>query len=217
MARPAPAPAWPDVRYALWLYVVLLAVQAIGVILHALDAGLVTVLGVEDVLLALAAVASAPRLGADLVGLYRRAGFGIAGYLLIFAASYPIAAGVAFVASHLERAFDVAEKDVFGGLGVGLSFLFLCVTPPIFEELVFRGTVFGLLRRHFSLRDALIASSFAFAMMHLSVPTLLTHVPLGLWLGFLRARGDSLWPGMFAHFLHNGWVLLDLHVKVLPG
>src|SRR5262249_25890278 len=171
-----------------------------------------------DALFAVPALAPGPGLGGELVGLYRRAGFGLAGYAGILFASYPLAVFVASILGAIRALFHQigSADDTFRALDVGWSFFFLCVTPPIFEELLFRGTLFGVLRRHFSLRDALVASAFPFAMIHLSVPLLITHVPRGLWFGSLRHRGRSLWPGMFAHFLHNGWVLLDLHVKVLP-
>ncbi len=90
------------------------------------------------------------------------------------------------------------------------------MTPPVFEELAFRGTIFGLLRRHLSGWEALLLSSFAFAILHLSVPSLVTHVPMGLYFCWLRQRGGSLWPAMLAHALHNTWVLAHEAASVLP-
>jgi membrane protease YdiL (CAAX protease family) len=114
------------------------------------------------------------------------------------------------------RPFHVHEATEVVKQGVWWSVLFLCVTPPVVEELAFRGVIYGLLRRHLPGWEALVLSSFAFAILHLSIPTLVTHVPLGLYFCWLRQRGGSLWPSMVAHGLHNGWVLAQETVGVLP-
>jgi membrane protease YdiL (CAAX protease family) len=78
----------------------------------------------------------------------------------------------------------------------------------VIEELAFRGIMFGaLLRAQFSPRETVLLTAFAFALLHLSIPSLVTHVPLGLYFGWLRQRSGSLWPGMLAHACHNAGVL----------
>jgi hypothetical protein len=49
-----------------------------------------------------------------------------------------------------------------------------------------------------------------FAILHLSVPSLVTHFPLGMYFVWLRHKSNSLWPGVFAHACHNlGVCILD--------
>lgn len=81
------------------------------------------------------------------------------------------------------------------------------VLPPLVEELAFRGVIYSGLRQSLSVGESLVVSSFAFGMIHLSIPSLLTHVPLGLYFGWLRHRSGSLWPGVLAHACHNAIVV----------
>ncbi len=214
--RAAPPAAWPDIRYALAFYFALLGVQVVTMIMAAVGVAELTLLWVGDALLAASVLIGALRIRGELLGLYRRAGFGILGYAAIAAASYPVFVLVAMFVHTLGTAFHVHEDSSLLKQGIAWSVLFLCVSPPIVEELAFRGVIFGLLRRHLSGWEALLLSSFAFAILHLSVPTLVTHLPLGLYFGWLRARGGSLWPAMLAHALHNSWVLAQDAVGVLP-
>jgi membrane protease YdiL (CAAX protease family) len=87
----------------------------------------------------------------------------------------------------------------------------IALAPPLLEELAFRGLMFGALARKLRRAEVYAISWFAFAMLHLSIPALLTHMPLGLYLCWLRERSGSLWPSTFAHFFHNlGVILLAL-------
>jgi membrane protease YdiL (CAAX protease family) len=82
------------------------------------------------------------------------------------------------------------------------------IAPPLEEELGFRGLMYGALRDKLTVTETFLISSFAFALLHLSVPALLTHVPLGLYLCWLRHRSGSLWPPIFAHACHNAGVII---------
>ena len=44
---------------------------------------------------------------------------------------------------------------------------------------------------------------FQITKIHLSIISLLWLVPLGLVLGFLRGKYNTLWYGMVAHFTYN--------------
>ena len=75
------------------------------------------------------------------------------------------------------------------------------------EERAFRGLIYTGLRKTLGVSESFIISSFAFALLHLSIPSLITHLPLGLYFCYLRHRADSLWPAMLAHALHNAGVI----------
>lgn len=136
----------------------------------------------------------------------RTPGFALTGYALILLASVPI---VALVAGYVELLHALVgirvpgELEIFDGSPVWLAVVLIVILPPLSEELAFRGLIFGGLRRTLSVTDAFLISSFAFAMLHLSIPSLVTHFPLGLYLCWLRSRSGSLWPGVFAHACHN--------------
>lgn len=143
--------------------------------------------------------------------LYKTAGFGLRGYAVVVLAA-PVVLALVFGYTHgLSRAFDIKLPDElapFRGHHVMWMFGLVAVLPPLVEELAFRGVIFTGLRTSFGLWESLVISSLAFALLHFSLPALITHLPLGLYLGYLRYRADSLWPAMLAHALHNAGVIV---------
>ncbi|WP_044400516.1 CPBP family intramembrane glutamic endopeptidase [Lacinutrix sp. Hel_I_90] len=88
------------------------------------------------------------------------------------------------------------------------SILFIAITPPIFEELAFRGFLFNKLRKVTSEKMTIIATAFLFALIHFSFISFLWIFPFGLLLGYLRSKYNTLWLGIIIHFFHNLIVLL---------
>jgi len=146
--------------------------------------------------------------------LWKRAGFSVLGYALILVAAPAIVLAISIVASAVNHVLGVSI-DKLSGLtehGLPTTIGLLAIAPPIFEELAFRGLIYGALAQTLRRSEAYVISSFAFAILHLSIPALLTHLPLGLYLCWLRDRSGSLYPPMFAHFCHNlGVVVAELN------
>ena len=95
------------------------------------------------------------------------------------------------------------------------SLVAIAVLPAIAEELVFR----GLLARSFASRSvplAIVGSSAVFSAYHVLPLQMLGVLPLGLALGTIAVRSDSVLPGMLAHFLNNATVIL-VSRDVLPS
>ncbi len=87
------------------------------------------------------------------------------------------------------------------------AILFIAVFPPIFEELAFRGFLFNQLNSIASANATIVLTAFIFALVHLSILSLLWIFPFGLLLGYLRHKYNTLWLGMIIHFIHNLIVL----------
>lgn len=91
-----------------------------------------------------------------------------------------------------------------GGVEMGLTLLEYLLFAPIFEELVFRGILFGTLRRRFSFFPAAVISASVFALAHgyglLGLISVCASGVIWAW-GYERTR--SLLPGVLAHFLNN--------------
>ena len=218
VAPPPPIPAhrtardgWRDFRVALGLFSVFLIVQVITGFAFHLDKRVfpAIVLGTIGFAIVTLAYALARR---ELVwpGL-RRIGMSALGLGAIVAASPVIVWLVATYVRVLARSFGVHVPDELDGLkdhGFGVAILLVALAPPLTEELAFRGVILGSLRRHLRPGEALVLSSFAFAIAHLSIPSLITHLPLGLYFGWLAVRSGSLWPGVLAHACHNLGVIL---------
>ena len=88
------------------------------------------------------------------------------------------------------------------------AFLFTALVPAIFEELAFRGYLFNQLIQILTPKNTIIVSSFLFALMHLSVLSLIWILPFGIILGFLRLKYNTLWLGIAIHFIHNSLMLI---------
>ncbi|MFK5955232.1 MAG: type II CAAX endopeptidase family protein [Planctomycetota bacterium] len=89
----------------------------------------------------------------------------------------------------------------------GMALLTICIMPGIFEELAFRGVVFGNLRHMLSPKWAQILTAALFAGMHFNPIIFPYHLLIGLYLGLLRTRSGTLLIPMFAHALHNGVIV----------
>jgi membrane protease YdiL (CAAX protease family) len=171
-------------------------------------------------IIAFIVVIAALRHRRELAECSRTAGFGWKGYAGIVVASLAIVFVVHTYVHGLDRLFKLrmeSELNPFSGRHPAWAFLLYAAAPALFEELGFRGVMFGLLRRSLDAREAILLSAIAFGILHLSVPMLITHVPLGLYLGWLRHRSGSLYPSMVAHFLHNGLVVAGGTWNLWPG
>ncbi len=100
-------------------------------------------------------------------------------------------------------------------LALLLSGLTVAVLAPVFEELLFRGTVLPWTARRWGWAWGLGATSLLFGMMHLQVAGLPTLTMLGLVLGLAFRQGHSLWTPILLHGLWNGGVFLFL--RALTG
>ena len=81
--------------------------------------------------------------------------------------------------------------------------IFTAIIPAIFEELAFRGFMFGEISKHTNAETALIITSLLFAIIHLSAIGLIWYIPGGFLLGFLRMKYKSISYCILAHFFYN--------------
>ncbi|MDY8136863.1 CPBP family intramembrane glutamic endopeptidase [Aquimarina sp. 2201CG5-10] len=87
------------------------------------------------------------------------------------------------------------------------AILFIAITPPIFEELAFRGFLFNQLQKVANPQVTIILTAFIFSLVHFSFISLIWIFPFGLLLGYLRYKYNTLWLGIIIHFIHNLIVL----------
>src|SRR5260370_5815756 len=93
-----------------------------------------------------------------------------------------------------------------GDLGVSQLVLYVlafALVPALCEEVAFRGFVLRGLHQGFRPRNAVLLSSFFFALFHLNVFLFLPTFLLGVILGLLTVRSRSLLPAGSFYLLHN--------------
>jgi hypothetical protein len=78
---------------------------------------------------------------------------------------------------------------------------------PLAEEILFRGLLFGWLRRHVSFWPSAFASALVFSLLHMIVEVIPPTIALGLVFAWMYERSGSLWTPIAVHMLHNGLVL----------
>ncbi|KMO38008.1 hypothetical protein VQ03_18320 [Methylobacterium tarhaniae] len=88
--------------------------------------------------------------------------------------------------------------------------LWLVVLAPLAEEMLFRGDLFGRLRRIASPSAAVAIATAVFVLCHAERGLLqpVSVLPLGVVLGVLRLWTGSLWPCIALHAASNGAVVL---------
>lgn len=196
---------------AIGLYLALLGVQLATMIAVRLDANRFDTLLVAEIGGAVVVVLFYRPARARLAELSARAGLRWYWYGAIVLAAVPIAAAIIGYVHGLATLVGIhppSELDELAGHHIAWTIMMVVILPPLVEELAFRGVVYGALRKTMTVGEAMIVSSFAFALLHLSIPSLLTHMPLGLYFAWLRERTGSLWPGVFAHACHNALVVV---------
>jgi ABC-2 type transport system permease protein/sodium transport system permease protein len=92
---------------------------------------------------------------------------------------------------------------------VWLIILSMGLIPAVFEELSFRGFLFSALRTKLGGAGTVAASSVLFGVFHeILIPgRMLVSTFLGVVLGWVRLRSNSILPGILMHATHNSLLL----------
>ena len=85
----------------------------------------------------------------------------------------------------------------------------IALLSPLMEEMVFRGLLFGWLRRHFSLWHAAALAAVAHATLHFDFGAMPGLLVLFLFLAWIYEYSENLWVPSIIHGVHN-FVVLQL-------
>lgn len=85
------------------------------------------------------------------------------------------------------------------------AFIMVVILAPLLEELIFRGLILrGMLNANINPWVAVLLSSFLFGLAHLNPWQFLGAGMIGVILGYIYWRSQSLWLVIFLHALNNG-------------
>lgn len=107
-----------------------------------------------------------------------------------------------------------ALLDAWRDLSPVVILLTLAITPAVCEEFYFRGYLMGALQKSFSPTMSIVSSALLFGAFHviatsaLSTERFLPSTFMGLILGWVCYRTQSVLPGMLLHAMHNGLLLM---------
>jgi ABC-2 type transport system permease protein len=117
--------------------------------------------------------------------------------------------GLAYIeiAAALDAFPTFHPTGVFAGMGATLWLAVIAIiAAPIFEEFIFRGLIFGGLRRSFGFLPAALASAAIFAVVHPPVSAIPVFV-MGLCAALAYERTGVLAAPMGVHAIYNAAVL----------
>jgi membrane protease YdiL (CAAX protease family) len=115
-------------------------------------------------------------------------------------------------AEYLEKLSGIIKMDQFS---LGKALLIIALLPGVCEEMMFRGFIYRFFengRKWFPI----VVSALLFAIFHLDMFRLLPAFMLGLYLGFLLQRTNSIYITILAHTLNNGLAVLMSRFQDLP-
>ena len=89
-------------------------------------------------------------------------------------------------------------------------FFMAVIVAPVAEEIVFRGYIYGVIRRYGGRFPALLTSSLLFAAIHVHLPSMLGLGILAIILCLLYERTGSLWAPITMHACFNATTIAAL-------
>ena len=115
---------------------------------------------------------------------------------------------VSFVVKELNRTFFHSEVNYYNSFRLysfpALVMIYsIAIMPAIFEELAFRGIMYNYCDNFLDERLVVAVTAFLFAIMHLSMVSLVWLIPFGFFIGNLRRKYNTLWYGIIFHFVFN--------------
>lgn len=114
----------------------------------------------------------------------------------------------------VESALDVSYGTT--AMDVVLNVVCTAVIPGLVEEFAYRGIVLGALKKY-DARLAVLGSAFLFGMVHGNFSQIPFAFVVGLVLGYVRVKTDSMLPGILIHFGNNFYAVILTEVgEVAP-
>jgi membrane protease YdiL (CAAX protease family) len=95
-----------------------------------------------------------------------------------------------------------AVRVEYGGY-VAVAIPLVCLIAPLSEETIFRGFIYGWLRRRLPIIPAVVVSAAVFSAAHVVLVLALPLFGVGVILALLYEYSDSLIPGAIVHGLFN--------------
>ena len=112
---------------------------------------------------------------------------------------------------------DMSRLPPAGPIALGLILLRACLLAPLAEELLFRGALFGWLRRRLPAVGTIALTAALFAGTHMMPLLLPVTFLFGVAAGWVRERTGSALPFFAMHVLNNVLMLAVASVLVAAG
>jgi membrane protease YdiL (CAAX protease family) len=112
-------------------------------------------------------------------------------FLLDYLLSY-----FAWLPDIMKQEFDLIQSNWFG-------IVLITILGPVFEEILFRGTITKILLNHYSPAKALLISALIFGVIHINPVQVFGAGLIGLLLAWIYYKTASLLPCLIIHIINN--------------
>ena len=129
-------------------------------------------------------------------------------------AIYGMIAGEAAASTRHDMLVKLSGEQVDRFRQVSPPIIALCfaLIPAFCEEWFFRGMLLRSLAKEWKAWNAILATAILFGVFHIlsnsavSLDRFLPTMLIGILLGYIAWKSNSIWPGFLLHALHNGTV-----------
>lgn len=128
----------------------------------------------------------------------------------LIAQDYLIMVGFVTIMEKLGVTMSVSLPAMDTWLSILITLFVICVLPPIFEEIMFRGVFLSALKGR-GMRYAIVVSAIIFALSHFNAAQLVHQFIVGVVLGYMGYKAGNIIYGIIVHMLNNGLALLLPH------
>lgn len=142
------------------------------------------------------------------------------GQFALLAGSVFLPTAIGLAIAHLVALWippDESVRLLYGKLDAAWSVvfvLFIALVPGFLEESLFRGYMQRRLLQRWRPAWAILVTSCLFGLMHVQPHVVVFATIVGIWLGIVAWRTDSIWPTITAHALVNGlWNVFNLGMQ----
>jgi membrane protease YdiL (CAAX protease family) len=123
--------------------------------------------------------------------------------------TYPLVELAVWIATELGGAASENDDMVqyfrseLGSTDLAWAIVMAVVAAPLFEELVFRGYLYGVIKRHVGSLWSGLTTALFFAAVHQNLPAFPAYFLLGLALVLAYEIAGSLWAPIAMHMIFN--------------
>ena len=126
---------------------------------------------------------------------------GLIKYIQVFllGAVLSLAWGAVTGVLHLDRVFPNQGQEAMFAVRLSAQIALYGIGSPILEEVLFRGLLFGLLRRVLPDRISAVITSALFALWHGNILQILYAFPMGMLFQYLKEKDRTLISPVCCH------------------
>ena len=128
--------------------------------------------------------------------------------LFIWVAAAQISTGIEDIVSQYGFTTDVMDSD-YGETGLGFAILtiYTCIIAPVTEEFFFRGALMKIFSKS-NQRFGIVASAVFFGLAHGNLPQFMLAFLIGIFLGHIDMKHNSIVPSVVVHIFINTMVTM---------